>query len=435
MKMKKLLFLAALGLMATATFTSCEDILGHWERPTGAVNSYLTLDKSAVTLPPGATAKLTSNTISDGSQTWSTSDASIVTVDNAGNITAVKSGDATITVKVASTANYNADNASCAVKVRVQDFDQMKAELENGTGEVKVYLDAAANIEMGEDLDITGKKVSIIGDKANPAAMVVTKQFTFDNDFTIQNVILDFTNQTNDFLKFTGEAEEVTKIEGVVIDNVQAIGMKNCLFNMNGKTNYLMNNFTINNSIIEMAANQPIVNFKSSGCAYNINFLNSTIYTLLPQGSAQSALPFTSQAGKRIIDLDANGIQTFNLINSTFFNLSKSANFFTHRQTSQTWLVYNVQNNIFVDCGKDGQTVVGINGGVVSTNPTWNVSGNVFNFNGVDKSEAEVAKAGNDANGNAIVQNSIAVVVNFKDVNMADFTQSDAAAGDPRWIK
>ncbi len=34
MKMKKLLFLAALGLTATATFTSCEDILGHWEKPT-----------------------------------------------------------------------------------------------------------------------------------------------------------------------------------------------------------------------------------------------------------------------------------------------------------------------------------------------------------------------------------------------------------------
>ena len=36
MKLKKLLFLAALGLTATATLTSCEDILGHWERPTGA---------------------------------------------------------------------------------------------------------------------------------------------------------------------------------------------------------------------------------------------------------------------------------------------------------------------------------------------------------------------------------------------------------------
>ena len=34
--MKKLLFLAALGLTATAMLTSCEDILGHWEKPTPA---------------------------------------------------------------------------------------------------------------------------------------------------------------------------------------------------------------------------------------------------------------------------------------------------------------------------------------------------------------------------------------------------------------
>ena len=34
MKMKKFLFMAALGLTASATFTSCEDILGHWEKPT-----------------------------------------------------------------------------------------------------------------------------------------------------------------------------------------------------------------------------------------------------------------------------------------------------------------------------------------------------------------------------------------------------------------
>ena len=32
--MKKFLFMAAFGLTASATFTSCEDILGHWEKPT-----------------------------------------------------------------------------------------------------------------------------------------------------------------------------------------------------------------------------------------------------------------------------------------------------------------------------------------------------------------------------------------------------------------
>ena len=39
MKTKHYLLLAAFGLMATATLTSCEDILGHWEKPTPASES------------------------------------------------------------------------------------------------------------------------------------------------------------------------------------------------------------------------------------------------------------------------------------------------------------------------------------------------------------------------------------------------------------
>ena len=37
MYIKKVFLWAALGLTATATLTSCEDILGHWEKPTPAV--------------------------------------------------------------------------------------------------------------------------------------------------------------------------------------------------------------------------------------------------------------------------------------------------------------------------------------------------------------------------------------------------------------
>ena len=37
MKIKQLFLMAAIGLMATATFTSCEDILGEWDRPTPQV--------------------------------------------------------------------------------------------------------------------------------------------------------------------------------------------------------------------------------------------------------------------------------------------------------------------------------------------------------------------------------------------------------------
>lgn len=39
MKIKHLFSLAALSLMVAATLTSCEDILGHWERPTAVTPS------------------------------------------------------------------------------------------------------------------------------------------------------------------------------------------------------------------------------------------------------------------------------------------------------------------------------------------------------------------------------------------------------------
>ena len=98
-------------------------------------------------------------------------------------------------------------------------------------------------------------------------------------------------------------------------------------------------------------------------------------------------------------------------------------------------MTYNVKNNIFVNCGKSGQVVVGLNGGQTSNNPTWSVSDNVFNNGTSDTSGNEVTKAGNDKSGNQIVQKSIAKVVAFKDPAKGDFTQSDVEVGDPRWIK
>ncbi len=62
----------------------------------------VTLNETAVSLKPGATmtliATVTPDTAEDKSLTWSSSDESIVTVDENGNIKAIKEGKATITV-------------------------------------------------------------------------------------------------------------------------------------------------------------------------------------------------------------------------------------------------------------------------------------------------------------------------------------------------
>ena len=71
-----------------------------------------------------------------------------------------------------------------------------------------------------------------------------------------------------------------------------------------------------------------------------------------------------------------------------------------------------------------------MNGGQSGANPIWTINGNVFNFEGADTSAAETT--GDDAEP---VSESIQVVVAFADAANGDFTQSDAQAGDPRWIK
>ena len=98
------------------------------------------------------------------------------------------------------------------------------------------------------------------------------------------------------------------------------------------------------------------------------------------------------------------------------YNLAPGKNFFSHRQSNQKWLVYSVQSNIFVNCGKSGQVIKGINGGQQGTNPTWIVANNIFNFNGEDTSAAETTGDADEP-----VKDSAAGVMTFNSVETPDF--------------
>lgn len=390
------------------------------------VSSYVAINTASKTAAPAEEFTLSITKIGDGTVTWSSSDPAIAEVQGAGlsaKVIAKKSGNATITANVAAAGNYQAGSAKCAVAVRVNDFEQLKTELAAEGTEVKVYLADAAVIEMDEDVDITGKKVAIIG--GTNTAMTVKKAFQIDNDFALSNVKIDFSEQASYFVGFKNATEEVVKIGDVTFENIVAKNMKQPLFASKQK-NYLMNNISITNSIVEMGSNKNVIDLSSGSSAYNINFEKSTIYATVSHSTAT----FKSQSGQKIIDLDESGIQTFNLLNSTFYNLTYNANFFQHRQNSQTWLKFVVKENIFVNCGKSNQVIQGLNGGGTSKNPTFDVDSNVFNFDGADQSETEVSPNSDMPN-----KNNIAVVITFKDAAKGDFTQSDANAGDPRWIK
>ena len=373
-------------------------------------------------------------TISDAAAEFAVDESSkgIVEVNKTtGEVTALKSGDAKINISLPNNGTYLDDVASFTIKVRINNFKDLLKELTaTGVTEVKAYLADDANLVWeGDMVDVTGKKVAIIGG-AN-TTMVVKKGFQIDNDFAISNVKMDFSDQGSYFVGFKTEPTTVVKIGDVTFENIVAKNMKQPLFNSK-KKNYLMNKISIINSIVEMGASKQVLDFGSGSSAYNINIDKSTLYSAV----LHKTTLYKSNGGQKLTDFDEDGTQTFTITNSTFYNFaygtgtSGTTNFFAHASNSQTWLKFVVKENIFVNCGKSKQVIQGLNGGGTSTNPKFDVDSNVFNWNGADESGIEVSPNSEQPN-----KNNIAALIVFKDAANGDFTQSNVQVGDPRWIK
>ena len=102
MKTKSLLMLAVLAILAAVGFTSCDE-LAMEDNP---MQSYLTMRTSDVTLKIGETYLRKAVAAGTAVVVYSSSDATVATVDQAGTVTAVAAGTATIT---AQTTGYNAE--------------------------------------------------------------------------------------------------------------------------------------------------------------------------------------------------------------------------------------------------------------------------------------------------------------------------------------
>ena len=233
----------------------------------------------------------------------------------------------------------------------------------------------------------------------------------------------------------------------VTIQGVRITGVPKQVFWAN-QTKYLIPNFTVDNSVIALAAsNANVFDTSRGGVIGNFVIKNSTI--ACPDGKNTGSL-FSSQSGQRATEAGLEK-QVFSFQNSTFYNIANGKNLITHRQSGQTWLNYELKNCIAVNSGKSGQFVVGMNGGQTSANPVWAVSGNSFNFEGeeglADTSAAEVTKAGQKEvekeDGTKekvdIVTDNVEGVVKFVNPVEADFTlaycpQLLAKIGDPRWV-
>ena len=291
-------------------------------------------------------------------------------------------------------------------------------------GDITAALAAASEGRLAKDITINlkeGVTYTVSGSIVAPYSLTVN-----GNGATIDASALEAALITTPAGDLAEWMEGSLTVKGVTVK-----GLKKAFYASAGK-NYLYNDFLIENSIIELAGTAGRdFDFRKVGVARNYTISNSTVYA--PVATNESL--YTSQSAQRATEAPGVEMQTFTIKNSTLYNLAKGKNFFTHRQANQKWLAYTIENSIFVNCGKSGQVVKGINQGQQGANPTWTVKGNTFNFDGEDTSAAEAT--GDDSEP---VQDNVAGVVAFADVEKGDFTlayksaQNEAKIGDPRWI-
>lgn len=304
-------------------------------------------------------------------------------------------------------------------------------------------VDIVINPESGADIyaalkaetDKVAKVGNITINLAKNGAYTVGATLVAPNSITINGngAIIDASALEANMIQWTNidAAATWTKAD-VSISGVTVKGLKKALFFSNSK--YYYGNFTLINSFIEQAADATTFDYTKGSVALNFTIAGSTIYA--PTATTKSL--YSSQGGQKASEYNADATQNFLFSLNTMYNLAKGKNFFTHRQNSQKWISYTVQNNLFVNCGKSGQVIKGLNGGGSSANPTWVVKGNAFNFDGADTSAAEAT--GDDEEP---VKESVAGVMTFNNVETPDFggtfempfgATAPEALGDNRWI-
>ena len=261
------------------------------------------------------------------------------------------------------------------------------------------------------------------------ATMVAPNSITINGN----GATIDASALEANLIEFAAKAAEDTEWTNadVAITAVTVKGLKKALFYSNSK--YYYGNFTLINSFIEQAADATTFDYTKGSVALNFTIAGSTIYA--PTATTKSL--YSSQSGQKATEYNADATQNFVISVNTMYNLAKGKNFFTHRQSNQKWLSYTVQSNLFVNCGKSGQVIKGMNGGASGANPTWVISGNAFNFDGADTSAAEAT--GDDEEP---VKESVAGVMTFANVETPDFggtfempagATAPTALGDIRW--
>ena len=228
--------------------------------------------------------------------------------------------------------------------------------------------------------------------------------------------------------------------DGIIVKDVTVTGLK-YQFIYGNKVKALLAKVEVENSVIGIDGTnkKTVFDFNGGGNASEILINNSTIYAN-PSNEQNGGL-FSSQSGHGSIQDLGSEKQLFAITNSTIYNIAYGKTTNSQRRNNTAGMEFQVENSIIVNSGKNGQFIVGLNGGSANAAQTYTASNNVFNFDGADVSANEQAKVQEKIA--TFEMTSIVGVVTFTDAANGNFagnvelpfgaTEPTTKPGDPRW--
>ena len=320
----------------------------------------------------------------------------------------------------AATQVLNQATRRAAVSFDVPDGTELSAFIqsviaENPAVEAYVFnLAANASYTLSAPIEV-GKSISIIGDAENPATIDASA-----------------VKGDNAIIKMTAVADK-TVLDGISFANLN-MKIATRLFYAN-KQKYWVKELAVNNCVIAVDGTfkKSIFDCNSGGNVSHLLVNKSTIYANPKVG--QNGGFFSSQSSQKPTEFGDNETQTFEITNSTLYNITNGNDMCTLREKDKEYMIFIIKDNIIVNCGKNKQFFKGFAGASDAKKATWEVDKNTIFWGGVDVSKDETIKATNEE-----VKNCLPTDPGFADPENGDFTigagtaQAKEQTGDPRWL-
>lgn len=291
----------------------------------------------------------------------------------------------------------------------------------------------AAYIEANPDLEAYDIVLPAGGAYTVSAPIIISKPLTIIGDATSPATI-DASVLTGDnaIIKMA-PVEDMTTLEKVVFSNLN-MKIATRLFYAN-KQKYWVKKLYVDNCLIAVDGTfkKSIFDCNGGGNVSHLLVNKSTIYANPKVG--QNGGFFSSQSSQKPTEFGADEKQTFEITNSTLYNITNANDMCTLREKDKDYLTFILTDNIIVNCGKNKQFFKGFAGGSDAKKATWIVDKNTIFWGGVDVSKDETIKGTN-----AEVKNCLTTDPGFADPENGDFTvsltsdQAEYKTGDPRWL-